>query len=147
MINFKKGTGLTLVQNDRVGAAKTGEGVVAGMLVHVDASGDVIKGVTSQGVDNELAFAINNQADGDVVSSGKIGLFIVDNGAIVETDQVTATINYTNFPVGTRVAGDTTTGKLKAWASGDRVVGYVDSIRTLEFDWTTSTTVLAVALA
>lgn len=131
MINFKKGTSHSLQQSDQTGKAKANEGVVAGMLVHVDSSGDVIKGVVSQGVDDTLGFAVNTQTDGDAIESGKIGLVLLDGNSVVETDQTAATINATNYPIGTRLAGDTTTGKVKAWASGDRVIGYVEGIRNL----------------
>ena len=131
MINIKKGTAHSLQQSDLVGKAKAAEAVVAGMLVHIDSSGDIIKGVTSQGVADTLGFAINNQTDGDVIESGKIGYLLLDGNSVIETDQANATINASNFPVGTRLAGDTTTGLVKAWASGDRVIGYVEGIRSL----------------
>jgi hypothetical protein len=130
MINFKKGTGHSLAQSDKAVAAKAGEGVVAGMLVNID-TGEVVKGVTSQGAANTLGFAINNQTDGDVINSGKIGVLLLDGNSVIETDQVELAINSTNYPVGTRLAGDTTTGKVKTWSSGDRIVGYVEGIRTL----------------
>lgn len=131
MINIKKGTAHSLSQSDLVGKAKAAEAVVAGMLVHIDSSGDIIKGVTSQGVADTLGFAINNQTDGDVIESGKIGYLLLDGNSVIETDQAAATINASNYPVGTRLAGDTTTGLVKAWASGDRVIGYVEGIRSL----------------
>jgi len=131
MINFKKGTGHSLQQSDIVGKVKSGEAVVAGMLCHINSSGEIIKGVTSQGVADTLGFAVNGQTDGDVTESGKIGLVLLDGNSVIETDQTDATINATNYPVGTRLGGDTTTGKVKAWASGDRVIGYVEGIREL----------------
>lgn len=131
MINIKKGTAHSLLQSDKVGNAKANEAVVAGMLVRIDSNGDIIKGVASQGVADTLGFAINNQTDGDVIESGKIGYIMLDGNSVIETDQTDTTINASNYPIGTRLAGDTTTGKVKAWASGDRVVGYVEGIRTL----------------
>ncbi len=131
MINVKKGTAHSLQQSDKVANAKSGEAVVAGMLVHIDASGDCIKGVTSQGVADHLGFAINNQTDGDVLESGKIGYIVLDGNSVIETDQTAAAITAGNYPVGTRLAGGTTTGLVKAWESGDRVIGYVEGIRSL----------------
>lgn len=135
MINVKKGTAHSMQQSDAIGLNKVSEAVLAGMLVNLNSSGEVIKGVTSQGVDNKLGFAVNSYTDGDVLESGKIGLYNLDGNSIIETDQVTivtgTVINVTDYPIGSRVAGDTTTGKIKIWASGDRVVGYVDSLRTL----------------
>ncbi|RTL07839.1 hypothetical protein EKK58_01440 [Candidatus Dependentiae bacterium] len=131
MINIKKGTAHSLQQSDKIGNAKAGEAVVAGMLVRIDSNGDVVKGVTSQGVADTLGFAINNQADGDVLESGKIGFILLDGNSVIETDQASSAITAGNFPVGTRLAGDLATGQVKAWASGDRIIGYVEGIRTL----------------
>lgn len=132
MINIKKGTAHTLQQSDKLALAKAAEGVVSGMLVHVDSTtGEAIKGVVSQGVADILGFAINNQADADVIESGKLGLILLDGNSVIETDQASATINSSNYPVGTRLGGDLATGTVKAWASGDRVIGYVEGIRSL----------------
>lgn len=131
MINVKKGTAHSLQQSDVRGLTKASEGVEAGMLCKINASGQVIKGVAAQGVDDLLGFALNNQTDGDVIRSGKIALYLLDGNSVIETDKAAATINLTNYPVGTRLAGDTTTGNVKAWASGDRVIGYVEGVREL----------------
>jgi hypothetical protein len=131
MINVKKGTAHSLQQSDLRGKAKAAEAVVAGMLCNINTSGEVIKGVTSQGVADLLGFAINDQTAGDVIESGKIALYALDGNSVIETDQAAADITTSNYPVGTRLAGDTTTGLVKAWASGDRVVGYVEGIREL----------------
>lgn len=131
MINIKKGTALSLKQSDKLATAIAG--VTAGMVVSLDVSNPstIFIGVTGQGADNLVGFAINNSTDGDVISVGKIGIYVLDGNSVIETDQVTGTINATNFPVGNRVAADGTTGAVKLWASGDRVLGYVDSIRSL----------------
>lgn len=132
MINIKKGTAHTLQQSDKLALAKANEAVVSGMLVHVDSTtGEAVKGVTSQGVADVLGFAINNQSDADVLESGKIGIILLDGNSVIETDQTSAAINTSNYPVGTRLAGDLATGTVKAWASGDRVIGYVEGIRSL----------------
>ncbi|NBQ67458.1 MAG: hypothetical protein EBU46_00970 [Nitrosomonadaceae bacterium] len=131
MINVKKGTAHSLQQSDLRGKAKSGEAVVAGMLCNINTSGEVIKGVTSQGVANLLGFAINDQTDGDVIESGKIALYALDGNSVIETDQAAADITSSNYPVGTRLAGSTTTGLVKAWESGDRIIGYVEGIRSL----------------
>ncbi len=129
MINIKKGTGHSLSQSDKIGDAKANEGVVAGMLVRYTSSGEIEKGVTSQGVDNLLGFAINSQTDGDSIASGKIGMYVLDGNTVVETDQFTGVI--ADYVVGARIGGDAETGDVKPWASGDRVIGYVEGSRTL----------------
>ena len=134
MINIKKGAAHSLEQTDKTGNAKANEGVEAGMLVRVDSTGDVVKGPSSQSgaLDELLGFAINNQTDGDVVESGKIGIYLLDGGSVIETDQSDTTINASNYVIGARVAPDPThLGKVRPWESGDRVIGYVEGIRTL----------------
>ena len=133
MINIKKGTGLSLQQSDRVGTALSGQGVVAGMVVRLDTSGNVVVGPTNAAAaDDLLGFALNNQTDSDVIASGKIGYIHLDGSSVIETDQVTGTINSTNFVLGARVSADPSSlGNVRAWQSGDRVLGYVDGIRTL----------------
>lgn len=133
MINFKKGNGHSLKQTDKLGNAKVGEGVVAGMVVHVDSNGDVIKG--GNAATNLLGFAANDQTDSDVIESGKIGMIMLDGNTVIETDQVTittgSTINFTDFPIGAAVTYDSTTGNVIKVASTERVLGYVEGIRTL----------------
>ena len=92
MINIKKGTAHSLQQSDKIGNAKSGEAVVAGMLVRIDSNGDVVKGVSAQGVADTLGFAINNQTDGDVLESGKIGFILLDGNSVIETDQASSAI-------------------------------------------------------
>ena len=96
MINFKKGNGLTLQQSDIVGKTVDGEAIVAGMVCRVHTDGTIKKGVSGSPLVDLIGFAVNNQDDGDVISSGKLGLFLVANNAVVETDQTAATINVSN---------------------------------------------------
>lgn len=135
MINIKKGTAHSLQQSDKIANAKTGEAVTAGMLVHIDSSGDCIKGVTGSSGTYALAdlvgFAVNNQTDGDVLESGKIGFYLLDGNSVIETDQAAATITAANYPVGTALTGSGTAGTVKTWAAGDRIIGYVEGIRSL----------------
>ena len=132
MINVKKGSAHSLQQSDVRGLAKASEGVVAGMLCRINASGQVVKGPTNAAAaDDLLGFAINNQTDGDVIESKKIALYLLDGSSVLETDQADATINLTNYPVGTRLGAGATAGKVRAWESGDRVIGYVEGVRAL----------------
>ncbi|NBQ68976.1 MAG: hypothetical protein EBU46_09155 [Nitrosomonadaceae bacterium] len=133
MINVKKGSAHSLQQTDKVGLAKANEGVVAGMVCRINTSNEVVKGPTdAAAADDLLGFAINNQTDGDVIESGKISLYLLDGSSVIETDQSTATINATNYPVGTRVAAiPDGSGKVRPWQSGDRVIGYVEGVRDL----------------
>lgn len=135
MINLKKGTAHSLQQSDIVGNAKAAEGVVAGMVVRLDTSNNVVKGPSDAAALNDLlGFALNSQTDGDVVNSGKLGYLKLDGQSTVEIDQacVTGTITAANFPVGNRISADPANlGKVRVWQTGDRVIGYVDGIRTL----------------
>lgn len=136
MINIKKGTAHSLAQSDKIALALAGQAVVAGMVVHIDPSaGTCIKGVTGStgtyGVSDLVGFAINNQTDGDVIESGKIGFYLLDGNSIIETDQAAASVTAGNYPIGTPLTGSGTAGTVKVAASGDRIIGYVEGIRTL----------------
>ncbi len=130
MINFKKGNGLTLQQADKVGPVVSGEGVVAGMVVRVHTDGTIKKGVSGTPLSDLIGFAINSQDDTDVTASGKLGVFLLANNAVLETDQAASTINSTNYPIGKRLKA-TTGGLLDAAVDGDFVVGHVEGIRSL----------------
>jgi hypothetical protein len=143
MINVKKGTAHTLAQSDRVAPVVASEGVIAGMLVAIDPAATPVNGVKKAGVvttgtDNRLlAFALSNQTDGDVIESGKIGVYHLDGNSVIETDQ------YNGSPVaadiGKHVTADIVAGSgkvnLTAYpaASTLRVVGRLEGIRTLPF--------------
>lgn len=150
MINVKKGTAHSLQQSDFIGEAKANEAVVAGMLVLEDANGDIVKaGATASATPTDAVnvakygFAINTQADGDVIESGKIGAYALDGNSVIETDQVAETINASNFPVGEPIIPDVTaTGLVRSYAANGKVIGYADGIRTIR-----GTTVLAIKLA
>lgn len=134
MINIKKGTAHTLLQSDKLANIKSGEAVVAGMGVHIDTSGDCIKGVTGSaatfGLVQLIGFALNNQTDGDVIESGKIGVLLLDGNSVIETDQVALTVTAANYPVGTALTVNGS-GLVLSATSGDRIVGYVEGIRNL----------------
>ena len=134
MINIKKGTAHSLQQSDKIANAKSGEAVVAGMVVHIDSSGDCIKGLTGSantfGVADLIGIAINTQTDGDVIESGKIGFYQLDGNSVIETDQAASAITAANYPLGTALTGNGS-GTILAATAGDRVIGYVEGIRTL----------------
>lgn len=143
MINFKKGNGHSLKQTDKIGKAKSGEAVLAGMVVHIDTNGDIIKGGAA--TTDLLGFAVNSQTDGDVLESGKIGYVLPDGSTVIETDQVKivtgSIINATDYPVGQAVTYGTSgdLGLVKPGTVGtDRILGYVEGIR--DFPWTASVT-------
>ncbi len=122
MINVRKGTAHSLQQTDFVGNAKTNEGVVAGMLVIKDSSGDI---VVADGADIDtghavglMGFAVTNQDEGDAIESGKIGVYALDGGSVIETDQFTGT--YTIADIGKSVILDASNaGQVKAVAFAD----------------------------
>jgi hypothetical protein len=81
-------------------------GIEAGHVVRIEADGKVYKGAgaaaTSQWNDGEVwGFAINSQTAGDVIESGKIGIFALDGASVIETDK------FTNTAGGTTGAGST----------------------------------------
>ena len=148
MINAKKGSAHSLGQTDKTGTAKASEGVVAGMVVRINTSGQVVKGPSSAAADDDLlGFAIQTQTDGDVIESGKISMYSLDGSSVLETDQSSVTINTTNYVVGARVAADFagTLGAVKPWATGDRVIGWVEGVRELPSAVSTSQTYVNLA--
>ena len=133
-INFKKGSALSLGQTDKV-AATTGATIVAGQVVRVANVNGVVEALAGASASpapasDLLGFAINNTTDGDVIASGKIGVFLLDGSSVVETDQAAASINLTNYPIGTTLTADTT-GNVKVAGNGDKVIGQVEGVRNL----------------
>jgi hypothetical protein len=149
MINFKKGPALSLHQVNYIGSAKAGENVVAGMVVAINGSNQVVKATITDNANDKdgiYGFAINNQAAGDVIESGKIGVYALDGASVVETDQTTADIDATNYPLGSFVSA--TAGKVAPVANGfaGKVIGHVEGIRSIPRGSEPSVTVLAVKL-
>jgi hypothetical protein len=136
MINFKKGPALSLHQVNYLGKAKTSEGIVAGMVVTINGSGEVVKPtIADSAADKDLllGFAINNQTSGDVIESGVIGVYALDGASVIETDQTEHAINATNYPTGTRLSVVTGTGAVCTVANNypGQIVGQVEGIRTI----------------
>jgi hypothetical protein len=132
MINIVKGNGLTLNQSDIAGNVKANEGVVAGMVCHIGIGGDAGKVLKGAAADRLVGFAVNNQSDGDVISSGKIGLLLLDGSSVIETDQAAATINSTNYVVGDVLYAETgNTGKVTTANTSGVVVGTVYGVRSI----------------
>jgi hypothetical protein len=149
MINFKKGPALSLHQVNYIGKAKTNEAVVAGMVVQIDGSGDVVKASITNNTDDKdgiFGFAINNQTSGDVIESGKIGVYALDGATVVETDQTSVTINATNYPTGAYLSA--TAGKVVKVDNtfAGKVIGQVEGIRVIPRGSEPSVTVLGVKL-
>ena len=134
-LNIKKGTAHSLQQSDKIGNAKAGAAAVAGMLVHIDSNGDIIKGVSGSsgtfGVGDLIGFAIQTQTDGDVLESGKLGYYQLDGNSVIETDPAAAALTAGNYPVSPALTGHGTAGTVQTAAAGDKVIGYVEGIRTL----------------
>lgn len=136
MINFKKGPALSLHQTNYIGTAKLNEGVVAGMVVSINAAGQVVKPDTHDDArDKEIlmGFAINNQNAGDVIESGKIGVYALDGSSVIETDQTEHAINSTNYPIGTLLSVMDGTGIVCTVANNyaGKIIGQVEGIRTI----------------
>ena len=136
MINFKKGPALSLHQVNYIGAAKANEGVVAGMVVTINGSGEVVKPtISDNATDKEklFGFAINNQSAGDVIESGKIGVYALDGASVIETDQTENPVTAVNYPVGTLLSVKTGTGLVCAVANSytGKIIGQVEGVRTI----------------
>jgi len=136
MINVKKGTAHSLQQADVRGTWITG--VVSGMVCYVDGTdnpGQIAIGAVPLNKTGILGFAINDSTDGDAIESNKIALYTLDGQSVIETDQVTQTVNSTNFPIGTPVYAAVTTGLVTNVATGQAgPIGWVEGIRSLQAD-------------
>lgn len=136
MINFKKGPALSLHQVNYLGKAKNNEGIVAGMVVAINNSGEVVKPtIADSAADKDLllGFAINSQSSGDVIESGVIGVYALDGASVIETDQTEHEVTSTNYPIGTRLSVVTGTGAVCTVANNyaGQVIGQVEGIRTI----------------
>jgi hypothetical protein len=132
MINFKKGPALSLGQSDKVAKLAAGQAIEAGHVVRVDAtSGEVYLGASGTPKDDYLGFAINNATDGDVISSGKIGVYNLDGASVVETDKA-ANISAANYAIGQPLKAIQDTGNVALGdPASDRIIGYVEGVRNL----------------
>ena len=75
---------------------------------------------------------IHNATNGDVIESGKLGVYLLDGATVLETDKTELAINATNYPIGTPLKADGVTGNVKIGVPGtDRIIGYVEGIRNL----------------
>lgn len=161
MINVRKGTHHSLLQTDFTGNAKTGEGVVAGMLVYKDTSGDIVKvpkldNATRGSATNKInstaviGFAITNQAEGDAIASGKISVYALDGGSVIETDQYTGT--FTIADIGKPVVQDSSSGAngkvtVVAMNTTEKILGTVYDAPRVVYVGQTPYTLLPIKLA
>jgi len=134
MINFRKGTGLTLLQTDSVGASVSGQTYVAGQygrLAINSGTYSVYVGASGTPLSDLAGFIVNSSTDGDVIESGKVGIVLLDGNTVVETDQAYQTISDANYPLGTPLYGRTD-GTVDTWTtSTQKIIGWVAGTRTL----------------
>lgn len=137
MINFKKGPALSLHQVNYIGKSKSGEGIVAGMVVNINGSGEVIKADgANSAADKEkvYGFAINSQDAGDVIESGAIGVYALDGASVIETDQTEFAVTAGAYPIGTLLgAMEDASGRVCSVASNyaGKIIGQVEGVRTI----------------
>jgi hypothetical protein len=154
MLNVRKGNAHSLSQTDFTGTLKANEGVVAGMLVRKNSDGDIVKvtTLTTAAESGLVGFAVNSQADGDAIESGKIGAYALDGGSVIETDQVTTSLSgLTAADIGKAVVADgSTAGSVKVVAHGSvstsRVIGTVYDVPRNVFVGFTAVAVLPIKL-
>ena len=118
MINFKKGPALSLHQTNYV-AAVGPEAITAGMVVRISradglayrgisngAGVALTTGISSASTAGIWGIAINSSTSGDVIESGKIGIYALDGATVLETDQ------YSGTPLVGQYVGSNELGKL-----------------------------------
>lgn len=118
------------------------------MLVYLNSSGQIIK--VPEGTDLSgtgylvLGFALNSQAnsgsdpaatagDGDVISSGKIGMINLDGSSVIETDQFygAASLWTIGKPVYCAASGEGNGFVSVTTTENHRTIGYVVGVRYL----------------
>jgi len=133
MINVVKGPAHSLGQSDIRGTWLTG--VIAGMLCYVDGTdtpGKIALGPLAQNKTGIVGFAINNSTDGDAIESGKIALYTLDGASVIETDQMTETVNTTNYPIGKPVYMGASGLVTNVATNQVSPIGWVEGIRSLQ---------------
>lgn len=150
MINARKGNAHSLAQTDFTGSLKTDEGVIAGQLVRKNATGQIEKvpasGTSALTEVSLVGFAVTNQNEGDAIESKKIGVYALDGGSVIETDQFEGTVVAAD--VGKYVVQGVAAGKVKvvATVTTEVVLGKVyDAPRSI-FVGQTPVTVLPIKL-
>jgi hypothetical protein len=89
------------------------------------------KGASVTPNDDLLGFAINNGTDGDVVESGKMGMFLLDGASVIETDKAALAITSSNYAIGAPIKAGTDGTVATGTPGTDRIIGYVEGIRSL----------------
>src|SRR5574343_547526 len=139
MINIRKGTAHSLQQTDTVAKVVASEGVIAGMVVFVDPTANTNTGGVKLTTDHDnnsdklVGFAINNQFDGDVLASGKLGVYLLDGDSIVESDQWAGSTP-TTADIGKKACVSDTNGKFDVVSGSitdQKVLGTIVDVRTL----------------
>ena len=159
-INVRKGNAHSLAQTDFVGTLVTSEGVEAGHLVYKNATGGIEKlekldNATRGSATNLVAdtvllgFAVTTQAEGDAIESGKIGVYALDGGSVIETDKFTGTVVAAD--IGKPVVQDSNSGSdgnvcVVASGTTERIIGYVFDIPRNIFVGQTAVSVLPIKL-
>lgn len=140
MINFKKGHALSLHQTNYV--APVDIAVDAGMVVRIDSVTGKVALTTNGNANAIWGFAINSSASGDVIESGKLGVYALDGSTVLETNHYVTTDTFTP---GVSVYSNGA-GKLTTTAGSERVIGQVvEGVHTLENKGTAATTIGGVA--
>ena len=137
MLNFVKGTGYSLQQSDFRGALATSGTIVQGAIVRLDnATGNILLGssVTTELVATAdlLGVALNNDTDGDVVESGKIGAVAFDGNTVIQTDQTAVSPPTASaYPVGSFVTANSSGQFTAATVGTHKLLGVVEGVGSI----------------
>lgn len=162
MVNVRKGSAHSLSQTDFVGTADPDTNIVAGQLVYLNGSTGEIELVaklnnstrgsaTNKITNSELiGFAITTQAEGDAIESGKIGVYALDGGSVIETDKFSGT--YSASDIGSAVVQDANGGAdgnvtVVSPGTAERIIGVVYAAPRVIYVGQTAVTVLPIKLS
>jgi len=165
-INVRKGNAHSLAQTDFTGSLKASEGVIAGHLVYKNSNGEIelvnkLDNATRASAGNKIGnsaligFAVTTQDEGDAIESGKIGVYALDGGSVIETSFVSGITGLTASDVGKPVVQDTSAGSdgyvsvstdSAITTSAERIIGTVYDIPRIIYVGQTAVTMLPIKL-
>jgi len=132
MINFKYGTGFSLLQSNGLGLVDPENPVTAGQVAYIDPSTGMIEpGVPASNAAVLPGFAFNSSTDTDVLAAGKIGIIYLDGNTVIETDQTDSAISETNYPDGTALHTNALGQVTTSTSYSTKVIGYAAGNRQL----------------
>jgi len=97
----------------------------------------------------QFGFAVSTTTEGDVIESGKVGIYLLDGGSVVETDKYTGTVTLADIGkpvIQDRLAGADGNVSVGAINTTERIIGWVYEAPRTVYVGQTPVTVLPIKL-